>query len=176
MMMPSIQLLPFSESNFQPLIDWVNSKHLLAQFAGPIFTYPLTVEQLAKYMQAENRQIYSIYKQPSEKLIGHIELDRIDFEHKSARVCRFLLGNETHRGKKYGQKALDALQKIAFENLRLNRLELVVLAENLSAIKCYKNCGFSTEGVLRESFWIDGKPVSSLMMSILSSEYYMRQP
>jgi len=60
MMMPSIQLLPFSESNFQPLIDWVNSKHLLAQFAGPIFTYPLTVEQLAKYMQAQNRQIYSI--------------------------------------------------------------------------------------------------------------------
>jgi|GEM_PF-151308 len=169
-----IQLLPFNESNFQQLIDWVKDKQLLTQFAGPIFTFPITVEQLLKYTQTTNRQIFSISERTSSQAIGHIELDRIDYEHKSARVCRFLIGRETHRGKKYGQQALEALQKIAFDDLSLNRLELVVLAENVSAIKCYENCGFMTEGVMRESYWMNGKPVSALMMSILSSEYRAR--
>lgn len=172
-MTTSIQLLPFKESNFQQLIDWVDNNQLLIQFAGPIFRFPITVEQLQKYTKTINRQIFSIYERPSGQAIGHIELDRIDYEHKSARVCRFLIGSETHRGKKYGQQALEALQKIAFDDLSLNRLELVVLEGNVSAIKCYQNCGFSTEGVMKESFWINGKPVSALIMSILASEYRM---
>ena len=91
-------------------------------------------------------------------------------------VCAvFLIGEETQRGKKYGQQALGAIQQIAFDELKLNRLELIVFEDNVSAIKCYENCGFLTEGVMRECFWMNGKPVSALMMSVLARAYYARK-
>ncbi len=61
-MTESIQLLPFDESNFQLLIDWVKDRQLLIQFAGAIFTFPITVEQLLKYTQTANRQVFSIFE------------------------------------------------------------------------------------------------------------------
>lgn len=58
----------------------------------------------------------------------------------------------------------------------LHRVDLRVLAYNERAIAAYRKCGFSQEGVERESAWIDGKWFDDVMMSILEDEYRALAP
>jgi len=44
-----ISLENFSENDFEKLISWVSNKEDLIQFAGSIFNFPLTKEQLNNY-------------------------------------------------------------------------------------------------------------------------------
>ena len=46
-----IELKPFTENDFPIFKSWIHSEEELFQFAGPIFTYPLTDEQLTKYIK-----------------------------------------------------------------------------------------------------------------------------
>lgn len=41
-----IRLEPFSKNDFSRLMNWIGSKRELVQFAGPIFSYLLTEDQL----------------------------------------------------------------------------------------------------------------------------------
>ena len=53
----------------------------------------------------------------------------------------------------------------------LNKIFLRVFKENLSAIKCYKNCGFLEDGTFREDVLVDGKYRDIVFMSILKAEW-----
>ncbi len=166
-----IQLIPFEESKFDIFINWVKNEDFMVQFAGSIFNFPITHQQLHAYLNHENRKVYSIIYKDDKQVIGHIEIDRIDLVHRSARISRFLIGDEDNRSKGVGRQALEKAKDIVFNDLSINRLELVVLEGNQSAIRCYENCGFKTEGILRESYILNDIAVSSRMMSILFNEY-----
>ena len=45
-----IKLVQFENTDFDRLISWVYSEEFMIQFAGPIFTFPLTTEQLELYV------------------------------------------------------------------------------------------------------------------------------
>jgi len=45
-----IKLEPFTSKDFLRLINWMDSERELVQFAGPIFSYPLTENQLTEYI------------------------------------------------------------------------------------------------------------------------------
>lgn len=46
-----LKLEPFSQADFQQLIDWIPGASFALQWGGPAFTYPLTVEQLENYLK-----------------------------------------------------------------------------------------------------------------------------
>jgi len=50
-----IKLEQFDETDFDRLISWVDSEEFMLQFAGPIFTFPLTIDQLESYISDKNR-------------------------------------------------------------------------------------------------------------------------
>ena len=57
-----IRLEPFTNNDFLRLINWMCSERELVQFAGPIFSYPLTENQLAEYLNKEELdRIYKVY-------------------------------------------------------------------------------------------------------------------
>lgn len=60
----------------------------------------------------------------------------------------------------------------AFEQMRLHRVELVVLDYNKRAIRCYEKCGFVREGLLRENALVEGVYHSEVVMAILEQEYW----
>ncbi len=45
----------FDQLNSHKLISWIDTEEALMQFAGPSFTFPLTVEQLDKSLSEKNR-------------------------------------------------------------------------------------------------------------------------
>ena len=50
-----IELQYFDVSDFQQLIDWIDTPEFLLQFGGPYFSFPLTEEQLENYLKDTNK-------------------------------------------------------------------------------------------------------------------------
>lgn len=69
-----IKLEPFTRTDFNRLISWIDSEEFLIQFAGPIFTFPLTTEQLELYITDKNRFPFKVIKPETGVVIGHSEI------------------------------------------------------------------------------------------------------
>ncbi|MFA5433785.1 MAG: GNAT family protein [Candidatus Paceibacterota bacterium] len=166
-----IRLESFTKTDFNRFINWIDNEYFMYQFAGPVFVFPITHHQLDNYISENNREIYRVIETFSDIVIGHAEINRIDSKNKSARLCRILIADESDRNKGYGKLIIAELLKIGFEELKLHRIDLGVFDFNESAIKCYENCGFKKEGLLRDSFVIGNNFHSVYNMSILRKEW-----
>jgi RimJ/RimL family protein N-acetyltransferase len=134
-----IRLEPFTNKDFLRLIKWMDSERELIQFAGPIFSYPLTENQLTEYLNKEGLIPKKIIDIESDEIIGHCELN---FRNEFPRLSRILIGNKKYRGKGLGKQLLelmiDEIQKIK----STEKVELRVFEWNKNAIKLYEKTGF----------------------------------
>lgn len=74
-----IELQYFERFNIEQLINWIPSAEFALQWGGPGFQYPLTEEQLEKYLEQANKEdsdtyIYKVIDQDLQKVSGHISL------------------------------------------------------------------------------------------------------
>lgn len=171
-----IRLEPFSKQDFDLLISWVDSPEFLMQWGGTDFSYPLDEKQLNQYIKGANEEcsrvyIYKVILDKTNEPLGHISLSNIDFENRSAKIGKVLIGDSRIRGKGIGQKMVVELLKIAFDNLSLHRVELGVFAFNESAIKSYEKVGFVKEGLLRDFRKVKDDYWNLWQMSILENEW-----
>jgi RimJ/RimL family protein N-acetyltransferase len=163
-----IRLEKFEQSDYNRLIGWVDSESSLFQFSGPLFSFPLTREQLDAYVRPDNRLVFKVIDIDTEEVIGHAELNNIDTRSRNARICRVLVGRNELRNKGYGKAIIKELIRIGFEEMNLHRLDLAVYDFNHGAIKCYQHCGLEIEGHLRDTTRVGDVYWSSYAMSILN--------
>ena len=163
-----IKLKPVTNSDYDRLINWIDSEHLMHVFSATIFNYPITHAQLDEYLKEPNRIVYKVIDINSNEIIGHAELNNINKSNKSARICRVLVGDKNERNKGFGKLIINELVRIGFEEMKLHRIDLGVYDFNRNAIKCYKNCGFEIEGLLKENTKIGNQYWSTYNMSILN--------
>jgi RimJ/RimL family protein N-acetyltransferase len=171
-----IMLERFQESDFPTLINWINSDRLMAQWGRWCFTFPLTTTQLSEYMrsaQGDNpgRIVFKGLVAETREVIGHIELDRINYNQGTASICRVLVGQPEARGKGFGQSLVQAVLQFAFGDLALRRVDLQVYAFNTSAIACYERVGFKHEGCLRKHYKYGDELWDLVWMGMLSEEW-----
>ena len=103
-------------------------------------------------------------------LIGEIQLLKIDFYNKFG-ILAINIGETKFWGKGYATEVIRLVSKFFFDKLKLNRIELDVVSENIGAIKCYQKCGFKKEGVKRQGHCKNGKFHDLISMGILREEY-----
>jgi RimJ/RimL family protein N-acetyltransferase len=60
---------------------------------------------------------------------------------------------------------------VAFDEMRLHRVDLFVFDFNASAIACYERLGFRHEGRLRDYRRLGDRYLTSLLMSMLEDEW-----
>ncbi|MDV2682805.1 GNAT family protein [Alkalihalophilus lindianensis] len=133
-----------------------------------------SMEQLSEYYQRimsdETRYDFSICLTGTEELIGDLSILEIDEENKKAGF-RIALHHTNHFNKGYGTEALQLALQFAFDTLNLNRLQLEVFSHNVRGIKSYEKAGFKTEGIIRESLYINNHYSDEMIMGILKKEY-----
>lgn len=172
-----MKLKRFEKTDFQKLLEWIESPRFLMQWAGPAFSYPLDQNQLEKHFEASKAEtpIRLAFKavDSEDKMMGYIELNNIDRNHETATVSRVLAGPHT-RGKGTGEAMVRGITKIGFDELHLHRLDLRVFDFNKGAIACYEKAGFQKEGTLRDVRKFEGEYWSSIVMSMLESEWNLR--
>jgi RimJ/RimL family protein N-acetyltransferase len=172
-----VRLAYFTPADYQQLIDWIHDEHILTNWAGSLFRFPLNPSKLDWYLENSNDPetsdvlIYKAIDTSSQKVIGHISLGSINRGDRSARITRVLVGNTAERGKGYCQGMIKALLAIAFNDLKLHRVSLGVYSFNEAALKCYQKAGFMVEGTMRDVKLFEGKYWSLIEMGILEDEW-----
>ena len=101
-----LRLEPFTPKDFSRLIHWVGTKRELIQFAGDLFTFPLSEDQLQEYLSQKKLAPKKIIHTESGEVIGHCELN---FLNEHLRLSRILIGNKQKRGRGYGTKIIQQM-------------------------------------------------------------------
>lgn len=157
-----ITLEPFRQSDFDRLIAWVDNEELLITIAGTVFTFPLTADQLQKYLEDEKSISFNIISE--EKSIGHAEIQLA--EDGTCKIDKLLIGDRSDRGKGIGEKVMSALLKYAFDKLPVHTVELNVFDWNTAGIRCYEKVGFTINPGKTSNFEVKGNTWLALNMLI----------
>ena len=168
-----IKLANFSEEDFPQLIEWISSPELCFQWSGLSFTYPLTNEQLAQYIEHANelnakKFVFKAIDRATEEVVGHISI-AID-ANDCARIGKVFITPNT-RGKGYGKQLMNGILAFIFDELQLHKASLGVFDFNETAYNCYINVGFVHEGMLREGRKLGDQYFNLIEMGILRSEW-----
>jgi ribosomal-protein-alanine N-acetyltransferase len=84
----------------------------------------------------------------SDKMIGEVMLQEMDFEQKKAELAFWL--SESHWKNGIITEAIKAVIDFAFNKLHINRLEISAFTENEGSNNLAKKLGFKYEGTRRE--------------------------
>lgn len=157
----NIELL--RESDFETIVKWINkhNEDFMVQWAGPTFTFPLTVEQMQNHYQKGINSvnadvfIYKITETSNREMIGTLQLCRFDSINNEAVIGRFLIGDSKYRG--IGT-SLKKVVQIGFKRFNLKRIRLNIYDINDSAIRCYKRVGFM-KGKITENVYTSSRGI-----------------
>ena len=111
----------------------------MIQFAGDLFTFPLSEDQLQEYLSQKKLAPKKIIHTESGEVIGHCELN---FLNEHPRLSRILIGNKQKRGRGYGTKIIQLMIDAIQKEIPTKQVELRVFGYNTYAIKLYKKEGF----------------------------------
>ena len=91
---------------------------------------------------------FGIAKKDNNQLIGSIGLSSINLTHNRIELSYDLAKEYWGRG--IMTKAVKAVLRYGFEEMRINRIEAFSVKENVASRAVLKKCGFVLEGELRE--------------------------
>ena len=114
-----IELYRFDEGDFERFKSWIKNQDELFQFAGPMFAFPLSDQQLNTYANDSRRIPYKIQLIDNE-VIGHCELN---FENPLPRLSRILIADKNIRGNGLGQLVVNKMLEKLFNNIQLSHYQ-----------------------------------------------------
>lgn len=165
-------LKTIEDQDLEYIYKWKNDwglAELIKAYPLPIARYE--IQEWVKKNHSDKNQIFlGIYLKDYVSIIGVIRLKYIDWISRNAELGIYI-GEDKYRGRGLGKEALKLLLKYAFQEINLHKISLTVLEYNANAIKLYKSCGFTQEGLLREQFWVNGKYENVFLMGLLRNEY-----
>ena len=124
-----IRLEPFQPGNFDRLISWIDSEALLITIAGTEFSFPLTHDQLHRYLLISDSYLFNVVDADDQEVVGHAQLIRSG--DKMYKIDKVIIGDKSNRDKGRGQHVINALLAYAFENLNAEIVELNVFDWNI---------------------------------------------
>ena len=166
-----VYLSPVSAEDAYTFIKWMNDFEVTDYIgrSANLLTLPQELTWITEVTQGKN-YLFSIVKNEDDKLIGNIELQKVNHTDRRA-TLGILIGEAQERSKGYGTEAINLLLDFAFNYLNINSVNLTVLAVNDRARRCYEKVGFKEFGRQRESRFVNGKYYDTIHMDILKSEF-----
>jgi len=145
--------------------SWINDPKV-NKFLG---TKKATINELKKYIKEkkENKNclFLGIFTKTSNKHIGNIKLEPIDFKNKKA-ILGILIGDKNYWGRGICTETAKLVVNYAFKNLNLKRVELGVISENKAAIQCYLKAGLKIDRTGPKIKGDNGRYYKTIFMSI----------
>ena len=107
-----------------------------------------------------------------KSLAGVVTFDTIDWSNRAA-LIGFWLG-KSFQGKGIMTRSCSALIDLAFDELRLNRIEISCAVENRRCRLVPERLGFKQEGVSRQGEWLYDHFVDTVSYGMLASDWKNR--
>ncbi len=112
---------------------------------------------------------FAIADKVTDKVIGGIGLMNFDWDNKNAELGYWL--GKKYRGNGYITEAVNLILRFGFTELKLNRVWAAAFETNMPSIKVLQKNNFQYEGLMRETVLKFGKWQSSVLYSMLKSEF-----
>lgn len=98
--------------------------------------------------------------------LGSVYIRDIDRISRKAEYGIFL-GEASARGRGIGTAAAKLMLRYCFEEEKLHKVFLRVIADNKQAIRSYEKAGFVQEAYLKDEVFVDGAYLDILLMAVL---------
>lgn len=147
------------------IIAWRNQESVRKNFIYQAdFTKESHENWIRNYVEPGKAVQMIILEKESGCPIGSVYLRDIDYDNRKAEYGIFI-GEETARGKGYGTEAAKLMVRYAFDELKLHKVFLRVLKENIGAQKSYEKAGFRKEAELVDEVKIHGEFRTEIFMA-----------
>ena len=112
---------------------------------------------------------FSVVELATGELAGEALLWNIDLHNRTAHIGISLL--PACRGRGLGADTVRVLCRYGFAIRGLNRLQAETLADNNAMIAAASRAGFTLEGTLRRSTWVNGDFADEVILGLLAAEW-----
>jgi RimJ/RimL family protein N-acetyltransferase len=170
-----VELKPIDKVSLDFLERWQNDKEI--KFPLMSIRFPIQRKSIENWLESLrttngiSQVVFGIFS--SENPVGMVSLKNIDYISRKCSLGIYI-GEKANNNKGIGYIASQLAIDFSFNGLGMNRVELEVLSYNLNAISLYEKIGFSEEGIKRKAFFINGDFLDITIMSILTSEFKLR--
>lgn len=165
----NVLLKPLTESDIENLRLWRNDSNnskYLRQI--PFITSDMQKKWFENYLVNKDEICFSINEiEELNRVVGSLSL--YDFDGRQAEFGKILIGDSEAHGKSIGFNSIKAVLKIAFEELKLDKVVLHVYDENVVARHIYEKAGF----VKKSCEEVNG--MTENYMEIFRSDYLEKQ-
>lgn len=142
-------------------MPWAHSKYSRTDSEEFLMSAVLNWEEGIEYN-------FFIFDKESHRLLGGCGLNRIDQPNKTANAGYWIRSSEIGKGIATRSTLLTAL--FAFEDLKLNRIEIISSVDNFASLKVAKKIGAKKEGILRKRMILKNKIHDAVLFSLLGSD------
>ena len=132
------------------------------------FVWKGTYEEHKKEIESKDFLLYVIKEKDTVETAG-FALIHLDYKSERFELRRFVI---SRKGLGYGKEVINALFKLTFEELNMNRFWLDVYPDNHVGIKLYESAGMHRDGILRQNYKSERGYLDQVIYSMLKSEYY----
>lgn len=151
-----IFLRRFEEGDLKYKVKWVNdaenNKTLL-------FDYPISLSETKEWFKKtffnRSRWDFVIIEKRSKNIIGMTGLINVNLRHRNAQFF-ITIGEKKFKGKGLSKIAINLVLEFAFNELGLQKIYLLTLANNTLARRIYENIGFKQEAFFKKEYNIHG--------------------
>jgi RimJ/RimL family protein N-acetyltransferase len=125
--------------------------------------------QLAAWLRQESLP-FAIWDKENARMIGYVSLTPSAADWRKAQITGFIDKDKNRQG--LMTEVLQSLLQVAFRQILIEKIALVVSTENTAGQRLAKRCGFLREGELREEFQRNsGEPIDAVLFGISRSQY-----
>ena len=122
-------------------LNWFKNKNNTKFIVNSNFKELKDLKKYYKNQIKKKNIFFGIFDSKTNKHIGNIKFEKINIIKKTASVGIFL-GNANYQNKSLGSKSLIAACDEIYKKLKIFKIYLGVVKDNLIAINSYKNAGF----------------------------------
>ncbi len=166
-----IFLRPLAESDLDDYCSWYGDVEVTRLLGMKPLTRDSARALLNQQLGDAKGVYFSIVRQDTGQVIGYTFLAQIMRNHHVANEFGIVIGARGLWGQGYGSEATRLMLKYGFRELKLHKIQLLVLDFNERARRLYRRHGFMEEGILREARIVDGVWYDVVLMGILEHEY-----
>jgi ribosomal-protein-serine acetyltransferase len=127
------------------------------------------IEKVVENWQDEKEFGFAIFDAQTEEFLGGIGLNQPSKAHKFYNLGYWIRVSKQNRG--IVSEATRVLAQTAFEDLPINRLEILTALENIPSQKAAEKSGATREGILRKRLVIGGRVHDAVMFSFVREDF-----
>jgi ribosomal-protein-serine acetyltransferase len=147
---------------FTRWMPWCHADYVIAESES-------FIAKIGENWQDETEFGYAIFDTKNGEFLGGVGLDQPNTNHKFYNLGYWIRIARQNRGT--ASQATRILAKAAFEDLPINRIEILTAIENIPSQKTAEKAGAVREGVLRKRLVIGGRLHDAVMFSFVREDF-----